>query len=87
MRRMPLLYTFTATADFTAPTPFTVTFASGTLSDGTMTAMIATMDDAIAEGDEVFTVAITSTSPAVTVGTPSSVSVTITDNDRKSKAV
>ena len=50
-----------------------------------MNAMIATMDDSIAEGDEDFMVSITSTSPTVTIGSPSSVSATIIDDDRKSK--
>ena len=85
---MPLLCTFTANADFSEPTPFTVTFTSGTsFAGGTMTAMISAVNDAIVEGDEDFTVAIASTSLTVTVGTPSSVTLTITDDDRKSKAV
>ena len=82
---MLLLFIYAATADFTEPTPFTVTFPSGTFVDGIMNVMIATMVDSIAEGDEEFTVSITSTSPTVTIGSPSSVSVTIIDDDRKSE--
>ena len=70
---------------FTVPTPFILTFTAGTVSDGAMNAMIATMDDSIAEGDEDFTISITSTSPTVTVVSPSSVPVTIVDDDRKSE--
>ena len=80
---MLLLFIYTATADFTEPTPFTVTFTSGTVVDGTMNVMIATVVDSIAEGDEDFMVSITSTSPTVTIGLPSSVPVTIIDDDRK----
>ena len=89
------MFIYTATADFTEPSPFTVTFASGTAAPGgTMNVMIATMDsamnvmiatmaDSIAEGNEDFMVSITSTSPTVTIGLPSSVPVTIIDDDRK----
>jgi len=79
------LFIYAATADFTEPTPFTVTFTSGTSMDSAMNVMIATMADSIAEGDEEFTVSITSTSPTVTIGSPSSVSAMIIDDDRKSK--
>lgn len=51
-----------------------------------MTAMISAIDDAIAEGDEDFTVSIGSTSKTITVGQPTSVTATILDNDRKSEA-
>ena len=65
------------------PSPFTVIFPAGTLMDNTMTVMISTTDDMAAEGDHDFTVMIDSTSPSVTVGSPSSVTATILDNDRK----
>ena len=65
------------------PSPFTVTFSSGTSMDSTMTVMISTTDDMAAEGDHAFTVAIDSTSLSVTVGSPSSVTATILDNDSK----
>ena len=80
-----LLFIYTATADFTEPTPFTVTFISGTFVDGTMNVMIATVVDSIAEGNEDFVVSIISTSPTVTIDSPSSVPVTIIDDDRKSE--
>ena len=80
-----LLFIYIATADFTEPTPFTVRFTSGTVVDGIMNVMIATMDNSIVEGDEDFTVSIASTSPTVTVGSSSSVSATIIDDDRKSE--
>jgi len=57
----------------------------GTLVDGTMNVMIATVVDSIAEGNEDFMVSITSTSPTVTIGSPSSVPVMIIDDDRKSE--
>jgi len=81
-----VVYFYTVTADFTEQTPFTVTFASGTAAaGGTMNAMIATVVDSVAEGDEDFMVSIISTSPTVTIGSPSSVPVTIIDDDRKSE--
>lgn len=51
--------------------------------DSTMNVMISTTDDMAAEGDHDFTVDIDSASPSVTLGTPSSVSATIQDDDRK----
>ena len=60
-----------------------MTFLAGTLTDSTMNVMISTTDDMAAEGDHDFTVDIDSASPSVTLGTPSSVSATIQDDDRK----
>ena len=60
-----------------------MTFPAGILTDSTMNVMISTTDDMAAEGDHVFTVAIDSASASVTFGTPSTVSATILDDDRK----
>ena len=63
---------------------FTVTFAVGS-GDGTVeTAMISAVEDTAVEGDHEFTVSIQSTSPQAMLGTSSSVTATIMDDDRKS---
>ena len=67
--------------DFTDP--LTVTFPPGSGNGTTMTVTISAVDDAIAEGDEEFQVSVGSTSPAVTDGSPTSLTVTILDDDRK----
>ena len=75
-----ILVIFTAAEDYTEPSEFTVVFPSGTSSN--MTTMISTTDDSAVEGDHNFTVSIINSSiPLVTIGTPSSVTVTIMDND------
>ena len=78
-----ILVILTATEDYTEPSEFTVVFPSGTSSN--VTTMINTTDDSAVEGDHNFTVSIINSSiPLVTVGTPSSMTVTIMDNDRTS---
>ena len=70
--------TATAPGDYVA-TSGTLTFAPGVTSQ---TITIATLDDAVVEGSEFFTVTLASPTPAGTsLGSPSSATVTITDND------
>ena len=70
-------------SDFTVEDPLTVTFNSGTTSSGdTACADITVLDDDALEGDHSFTVQLASTTPTgVTIGTDSSTTVTIQDND------
>ena len=70
-------------SDFSVADPLTVTFNSGTTSSGdTACADITILDDDALEGDHSFTVQLTSTTPTgVTIGTDSSTTVTIQDND------
>ena len=75
-------FDFTAAEDYTEPSPFTVTFPSGTSTGSSMTTRINTTDDSAAEGTHSFTVTIDTTNSSVTVG--SSVTATILDNDSKS---
>ena len=76
-------FNFTATEDYTEPSPFTVVFPSGTSSGSSITTRINTTDDSAAEGTHNFTVSIINSSiPSVTIGTPSAVTVTLMDNDR-----
>ena len=61
-----------------------MTFIEGSVNGAVETAMIAAVDDVDVEGDHDFTVSIQSpTSPPATVGSPSSTTATIMDNDRK----
>ena len=61
-----------------------MTFSTGFGSGAVQTAMISAVDDIDVEGDHDFTVSIQSpTSPPATVGSPSSMTATIMDNDRK----
>ena len=73
-----------ATADYTPPDPFSVTFdtlpSSGAESSLCVTIML--IDDTIKEGDEQFTVSI-SDGGGAQVMSPSSATVTITGNDGK----
>ena len=70
-------------SDFTVEDPLTVTFNSGTTSSGdTACADITVLDDDALEGDHSFTVQLASTTPTgVTIGTDSSTTVTVQDND------
>ena len=69
--------------DYIPPTDFNVTFAAdGLMGDTTQCAMISTTNDDVLEGDHDFTVIVDSTTPdVVTVGTPSSATATLLDND------
>ena len=75
-------FNFTATEDYTEPSPFTVVFPSGTSSGSSIITRMNTTDDSAAEGTHSFTVTIDTTNSSVTVG--SSVMATILDNDSKS---
>ena len=68
--------------DFTVADPLTVTFPTTSVSEDTACADITIVDDDVLEGDHSFTVQLTSTTPTgVTIGTDSSTTVTIQDND------
>ena len=67
----------TAGADFTGATG-TLNFADGELSQRITISMI---DDTAVEGDENFTVALTSASGGASLGTPAAATVTIREND------
>ena len=69
--------------DYIPPVGFNVTFAAdGLTGDATQCVMISTTDDDVLEGDHNFTVMVDSATPdVVTVGTPSSVTATLLDND------
>lgn len=65
-------------------TPFTtqIIFPSSVSSDETRCTNVSTIvDDLILEDDETFIVDITSVYPPVTIGSPSSVMLTIIDNE------
>ena len=72
--------------DYIPPVGFNVTFtADGLTGDTTQCTMISTIDDDILEGDHDFTVMVDSASPdVVTVGTPSSATATLLDNESMS---
>ena len=69
--------------DYVPPNGFNVTFAAdGLTGDATQCTMISTTDDEVLEGDHSFTVMLDSATPdVVTVGTPSSATATLLDND------
>ena len=72
----------TAGTDYEAPSQQLLTFPAGT-STGVMSCVdVSITDDSAVEGDETFTVSLTSSSPIVTLGNDQ-VTITITDNDRK----
>ena len=66
--------------DYTCDT-LKIVFPVGTTSDTTMCTNITIVEDDVLECDQYFTVEINSTSPNITVGTPSIVTVTIKDTD------
>ena len=69
-------------SDFTVADPLMVTFPTTSASGDTACADISILDDDAFEGDHSFTVNLTSTTPTgVTIGTDSSTTVTIQDND------
>ena len=63
-----------------------MTFSAGSASS-TQTLTIMVLDDDVLEGDHTFTVSIDSNNLGVTVGTPSSIVVTINDDDCKSNQI
>ena len=68
--------------DFIVADPLMVTFPTTSVSGDTACAAITILDDDAFEGDHSFTVNLTSTTPTgVTIGTVSSTTVTIQDND------
>ena len=71
--------------DFMPPDPFMVIFPSGTSMNTSVYIDITISDDGVLECDHDFTVAIDSTSPMVTVGSPSSVTVTIQEDSADCK--
>jgi hypothetical protein len=74
-----------ATANGTAAAPGDYTAASGTLSfalqEAAKTVNVTTIDDAIVESSESFTMALSNPTNGATLGTPNSASATINDND------
>ena len=79
---MLLLLLSTDNNDFTVPSPFVITIPAGAIPSGDVCADILATDDAQAEGDHSFSISISQPSvPYVTVGTPGSAIVTITDNE------
>ena len=70
---------------YVSPEGFNVTFAADSLMDNTsQCAMISTTDDDVRKEDLEFTVILDFVTPdVVTVGTPSSVTATVIDNDGK----
>jgi ribosomal protein L35AE/L33A len=75
-----------ATANGSASAGADYTAASGTLNfaDGqtTQTFTVSILDDAVFEGNETFTVALSSPTGGATLGNPSSATVTIVDNEQ-----
>ena len=71
--------------DYIPPADLNVTFAAdGLMGNATQCVMILTTDDDVLEGDHDFTVMVDSVTPdVVTVGTPSSATATLLDNDSK----
>lgn len=70
--------TATAGSDYTSASG-TLSWADGDLADKTFTVTI--VDDATVEGSEAFTVSLSSPTGGATLGSPSSATVTILDND------
>ncbi|HLL74896.1 MAG TPA: carboxypeptidase regulatory-like domain-containing protein, partial [Pyrinomonadaceae bacterium] len=70
--------TATAPADY-ASASGSVTFADGDAAAKSFTVAVA--DDALDEADETFTLTLSVTSGAATLGTPSAATVTVTDDD------
>ena len=67
-------------------TPDEVTFRAGTMSDTSVCMFLSTIDDTDLEGEHEFTVSAVSATPMtspniVVIGTPSSVIVTLLDNE------
>ena len=67
--------------DFTTPDPFSVTFDASLMPSTSACVSIFTVDDNDLEADHNFIVSIDSTTPSITVGTPSSVTATLIDNE------
>ena len=77
-----LIFILTVSSDFAQPTPMDLTFLQGTTQQ---CASISISDDAVLENDELFSVQMTSTDPAVTLSpSASSATITIGDDDSKS---
>ena len=69
-------------ADFRVPDPFQVTITAGPIPSSPVCVLIMATEDTQIEGDHGFTVSINQLSlSTVTVGSPGSALVTITDND------
>ena len=75
--------------NYVSPAVFNVTVAAYSVMDNTsQCVMISTTDDDVREEDREFTVILDFVTPdAVTVGTPSSVTATVIDNDGKLQSV
>jgi hypothetical protein len=65
-------------SDFTSSPPGTLTFGAGTLSQ---TIAVPITSDALAEGDESFTVTLSNPQGGATLGSPATTKVTITDDE------
>ena len=73
------IFILTVPGDFAQPTPADLTFLQGTTLQ---CASISIFDDAVLENDELFSVQLTSTDPAVTVSPSArSANITIADDD------
>ena len=74
--------TATAGSDYTALSSASVTFAAGATGAGlSKTVTVTIANDGMDEADETFTVSLGTLPSGVTAGTPTSVMVTITDDD------
>ena len=67
--------------DFMTPDPFSVTFDASLMPSTSACVSIFTADDDNLEADHNFIVSIDSTTPIITVGTPSSITATLIDNE------
>ena len=76
------IFILTVPGDFAQPTPADLTFLPGTTLQ---CANISISDDAVLENDELFSVQLTSTDPAVILSpSASSATITIGNDDSKS---
>ncbi len=74
--------TATAIADYTSSSlPMTLTIPAGST---TTSITVTAVNDALNEGDETIIGTITATAPMIAIGTPNSVTITITDDDAPS---
>jgi len=74
--------------DFNVPDPMemTVIFTAGSMNGDQDCLTISILDDDALEGDHSFSVSLNPPAPPVTLTTPSSSPVTITDNDGRGNA-
>lgn len=68
--------------DYSTVDPLTIAFLPTINMDTSACTSLSIIDDDVLEEDHDFTVSLESTFPPVTIGTPSSVAVTIIDNGK-----